>query len=80
MINRLKKFLNDLFSGSEKDDISIGIYGPPNAGKSTLANHISQDLSGEEMSDVSEVPHESPRAVEKKEKLLLNQMTDAHST
>ena len=70
MINRLRKFLNDLFSDSEKDDISIGIYGPPNAGKSTLANHISQDISGEEMSNVSEVPHET-RAVEKKEKVTI---------
>jgi len=70
MINRLRKFLNDLFSDSEKDDISIGIYGPPNAGKSTLANHISKDISGEEMSNISEVPHET-RAVEKKEQVTI---------
>ncbi|MFB6209076.1 MAG: Era-like GTP-binding protein [Candidatus Nanohaloarchaea archaeon] len=69
MIKRLKELFNNLFSGSE-DDISIGIYGPPNAGKSTLANKISEDLTGEEMSDVSEVPHET-RAVEKKEKATI---------
>ncbi|MFB6189951.1 MAG: Era-like GTP-binding protein [Candidatus Nanohaloarchaea archaeon] len=68
MIERLRELLNSFFSGSEKDDISIGIYGPPNAGKSTLANQISLDLTGDEMSDVSEVPHET-RAVEKKEKV-----------
>ncbi len=68
MIKRLKEFFNSLFSDSEKDDVSIGIYGPPNAGKSTLANQISIDLTGEEMANVSEVPHET-RAVEKKEKV-----------
>ena len=70
MIGRLKKLISDLFSSTEQDDISIGLYGPPNAGKSTLANQISQDLTGEEMSNVSEVPHET-RAVEKKEQVTL---------
>ena len=70
MIGRLKKLISDLFSSTEQDDISIGLYGPPNAGKSTLANQISKDLTGEEMSDVSEVPHET-RAVEKKEQVTL---------
>ncbi|MFB6191675.1 MAG: Era-like GTP-binding protein [Candidatus Nanohaloarchaea archaeon] len=70
MIERLRELLNSFFSSSEKDDISIGIYGPPNAGKSTLANQISLDLTGEEMSNVSEVPHET-RAVEKKEKVAI---------
>lgn len=70
MMSKLRQFLSDLFKDSEQDDISIGIYGPPNAGKSTLANQMSQDLTGEEMSNVSEVPHET-RAVEKKEKAIL---------
>jgi small GTP-binding protein len=68
MIKRLKQIFSNLFSDSEKDDFSIGIYGPPNAGKSTLANQISKDLTGDEMGDVSEVPHET-RAVQKKEKV-----------
>ncbi len=70
VIGRLKKFITNIFSNSGKEDISIGIYGPPNAGKSTLANQISHDLTGEDMSDVSEVPHET-RAVEKKEKATI---------
>jgi GTP-binding protein Era len=70
MIGRLKDLFSNLFGDSEKDDIGIGIYGPPNAGKSTLANEISKDLTGEEMSNVSEVPHET-RAVEKKEKVTI---------
>jgi GTP-binding protein Era len=69
MIGRLKQLLSNLFQGSD-DDISIGIYGPPNAGKSTLANQISKDLTGQDMSNVSEVPHET-RAVEKKEKVTI---------
>jgi small GTP-binding protein len=70
MIGRLKDLFSNLFGDSEKDDVSIGIYGPPNAGKSTLANEISKDLTGDEMSNVSEVPHET-RAVEKKEKVTI---------
>ncbi len=70
MIGRLRELFNNFFSSAGKDDVSIGIYGPPNAGKSTLANQISKDLTGEEMSDVSEVPHET-RAVEKKEKVTI---------
>lgn len=71
MIKRLKELFTNFFQGSDKEDYSIGIYGPPNAGKSTLANQISKDLAGEEMSNVSEVPHET-RAVEKKEKVTID--------
>ena len=70
MIGRLKEIFSDLFGSEEAEDKSIGIYGPPNAGKSTLANQISNDLTGEDMSNVSEVPHET-RAVEKKEQATL---------
>lgn len=70
MIGRLREIFKDFFSSSGQEDFSIGIYGPPNAGKSTLANQISKDLTGEEMSNVSEIPHET-RAVEKKEKATL---------
>ena len=37
----------------------IGIYGPPNAGKTTLANKILMDFTGEPMGNVSEVAHET---------------------
>lgn len=40
----------------------IGIYGPPNAGKTTLANRITLDWTGENIGAVSEIPHETRRA------------------
>ena len=39
----------------------IGIYGPPNAGKTTLANKILMDFTGETMGAVSPVAHETRR-------------------
>ncbi|MCZ7356268.1 MAG: Era-like GTP-binding protein [Candidatus Methanoperedens sp.] len=40
----------------------IGIYGPPNAGKTTLANRILRDWTGDAMGSVSNIPHETRRA------------------
>lgn len=45
-----------------KKKARIGIYGPPNAGKTTLANRIVRDWSGEVMGPVSPIPHETRRA------------------
>ena len=50
----------------KKKIIRLGLYGPPNAGKTTLANKISIDWTGEPVGTVSEVPHET-REVQKKE-------------
>ncbi|MFB6076591.1 MAG: GTP-binding protein, partial [Candidatus Nanohaloarchaea archaeon] len=44
MLQRLKDFWSSLFGGG--GDVALGIYGPPNAGKTTLANRISEDLTG----------------------------------
>lgn len=44
---------------SKKNHIKLGLYGPPNGGKSTLANKICQDWLGEEMSTVSHIAHET---------------------
>ncbi len=44
----------------------IGLYGPPNAGKTTLANRILHDWSGgESMGAASPIPHETRRAMRK---------------
>ncbi|MCQ4153801.1 MAG: GTP-binding protein [Archaeoglobales archaeon] len=44
-----------------KDKLKIGIYGPPNAGKTTLANRILRDWTGDIMGSPSEIPHETRR-------------------
>lgn len=55
--NIFKKFSLNPFS--KKSHIKLGLYGPPNGGKSTLANKICQDWLGEEMSTVSHIAHET---------------------
>ena len=50
--------------------LKIGIYGPPNAGKTTLANRISKDWTGKTIGSVSAVPHETRKAREKKEVVI----------
>ena len=64
-----KRFLIKLFG--KKSDIRIGFYGPPNAGKTTLANNICLDWAGAEMGSVSNVPHET-RKVQLKEQVKID--------
>jgi GTP-binding protein Era len=64
--NFFKRILFDIFS--KKKNISLGFYGPPNAGKTSLANKICKDWTGEEIGTVSRVPHET-RKVQFKEKV-----------
>jgi hypothetical protein len=45
-----------------KKHVKIGLYGPPNAGKTTLANRIVRDWTGEIMGAASAIPHETRRA------------------
>ena len=45
----------------------IGIYGPPNVGKTTLANRILRDWTGDIMGSASEIPHETRVAKCKKD-------------
>jgi small GTP-binding protein len=40
-------------------DVKLGIYGPTNVGKTTLANRITRDWVGDDMGSVSEIPHET---------------------
>jgi len=63
-------FMNRVFSNlfKNKKDIKLGFYGPPNAGKTSLANRICKDFTGEEIGSVSKVPHET-RNVQFKEKV-----------
>ncbi|MFT4309473.1 MAG: Era-like GTP-binding protein [Candidatus Woesearchaeota archaeon] len=72
MGNILQKWLHKIIRGlfSKKKDVRLGLYGPPNAGKTTLANRISLDWLGEEMGSVSHVPHET-REVQIKEQITI---------
>ena len=65
-MNILSRFFGGLFR--RKSNLKIGFYGPPNAGKTSLANLLCKDWTGEELGTVSEVPHET-REVQFKEKV-----------
>ncbi len=66
-----RKLLN-FFLGffNSRKSFSLGIYGPVNAGKSSIANRICLDWTGQPMGSVSEVPHET-REVQKKERVAI---------
>jgi GTPase len=53
-----------------KTSFRLGIYGSPNAGKTTLANAMSRDFTGEVMGTVSEVPHETRRVLTKQQVVM----------
>lgn len=55
----LSGFLRKFF---RRKHLRIGIYGPPNSGKTTLANRILRDWTGEVMGPTSPIPHETRRA------------------
>jgi small GTP-binding protein len=57
---------------SKKHDLKIGLYGPVNSGKTTLANRICMDWLGEEMGTASVVPHET-REVMVKESVTIKE-------
>lgn len=64
--NFFKKIFLNIFKN--KKEIKLGFYGPPNAGKTSLANRICKDFTGEEIGTVSKVPHET-RNIQFKEKV-----------
>jgi len=65
------RFINWIFNFFRtRQDIRLGIYGCTNVGKTTLANKIAKDWTGEEVGEVSKVPHET-RLVQKKEKVVI---------
>jgi hypothetical protein len=64
--NFFKKIFVNLFKN--KREIKLGFYGPPNAGKTSLANRICKDFTGQEIGTVSKVPHET-RTIQFKEKV-----------
>ena len=63
-----KRIWNSIFQ--RRRSFKIGFYGPPNAGKTSLANRICKDWTGEEIGSVSGVPHET-RSVQVKEQVKI---------
>ena len=55
----ITRVLNRLF---HKKHVRIGIYGPPNAGKTTLAMRIARDWGSEVEGTISPIPHETRSA------------------
>jgi hypothetical protein len=64
-----KRILQRIFK--KRENIKIGFYGPPNAGKTSVANRICKDWTGEELGIVSKIPHET-RHVQFKEKVNID--------
>ncbi|MEW6062987.1 MAG: Era-like GTP-binding protein [Nanoarchaeota archaeon] len=57
------KMFSKLFK--HRRQLKLGLYGPVNSGKSTLANRICKDWLDEEMSIVSRIPHETREIIAK---------------
>ena len=62
----VNKFLKNIFK--KKKHVKLGLYGPPNSGKTTVANLICKDWLGEDMGTVSNIAHET-REVHIKEQI-----------
>ena len=65
----INKVLRNIFKG--KKQLKLGLYGPPNGGKTTLANRICKDWLGEEMGTVSNMAHET-REIQIKEQIVIS--------
>ena len=70
VIRILKNFFSRIFIDifKRRKAFSLGFYGPPNAGKTSLANRLCKDWTGEEIGKVSKIPHET-RKVQFREKV-----------
>ena len=64
----INKVLRNIFR--RKKQLKLGLYGPPNGGKTTLANRICQDWLGEDMGTVSPIAHET-REIQIKEQVTV---------
>lgn len=75
IISRLRQSVSEFFGGSEIE--KVGVYGPPNAGKTTFTKQLIEDWTEQQTDDLSasEVPHETRKA----EKRQVD-MTTEHGT
>src|SRR3989344_5164387 len=72
MVSFLKSLFKKLSSNpfNKKGKVKLGLYGPPNGGKTTLANKICMDWLGEEMGTASPIAHET-REIQIKEQVTI---------
>ena len=72
MIGAFRNFVKKLFSSffKTRKELKLGLYGPPNGGKTTLANRICKDWLDEEMGTVSNLAHET-REIQIKEEVVI---------
>lgn len=72
MLKLVKQWMGKLVGKffNKKKDRRLGLYGPPNGGKTTLANRISMDWLGETMGSVSSMAHET-REIQIKEEIVI---------
>ena len=68
MKSLINKIVHKLFK--RKQHVKLGLYGPPNGGKTTLANKICQDWLGEDLGIASNIPHET-REIQIKEQITI---------
>ena len=66
----LKKLWSKVNFWSVRQNFKLGLYGPPNSGKTTLANRICVDWLGTELGSVSPIPHET-REIQVKESIVI---------
>ncbi len=69
-MEKMREFFSRIFFKIFRNqrEVKLGFYGPPNAGKTSLANRICKDFTGEELGAVSKIPHET-RSIQFKEKV-----------
>jgi len=72
MVNVFKRLFNKIIGNifRKKKQVKLGLYGPPNGGKTTLANRICKDWLGEDMGKVSNIAHET-REIQIKEQISI---------
>jgi tRNA U34 5-carboxymethylaminomethyl modifying GTPase MnmE/TrmE len=56
-------WISKVLSRRKKKNIRLAFYGEVNAGKTTLANRIANDLGHPDLGPVSEIPHETRKVV-----------------
>ena len=76
MVGFFKKIFGGLLRSlfKKKEHVKLGLYGPPNSGKTTLANKICQDWLGQEMGSASSMAHET-REIQIKEQINIKSGT-----